>query len=128
VAGIDTPGITGGTVPGTVPGVVRKVVCDVVWIAVCCVIPTGTCRTRRKGIRSPVRTAIVTVTSMTTGKVTGSVTGEASQSTIREGTCGKVLGATCTAIPLVFLRAPVRAQRQYQQQRAAVVRRLVSFC
>jgi hypothetical protein len=101
-----------GTVPGTVLGVVWKVVCDVVWAAVGGVILTGTCGTRSEGIRSPVRTAIPTVTSMATRNVIGRVTGEVSQSAIREGTCGKILGATCTAIPLVILRAPVTVQRQ----------------
>ena len=99
-----------GTVPGTVLGVVRQVVCDVVWAAVGGVILTGTCGTRREGIRSPVRTGIPTVTCMATGNVIGGVTGEVSQSAIREGTCGKILGATCTAIPLVILRAPVTVQ------------------
>ena len=101
-----------GTVPGTVLGVVRQVVCDVMWAAVGGVIPNGTCGARREGIRSPVRTAILAVTSMATGNVIGSMTGEVSQSAIREGTYGEILGATCTAIPLVILRAPVTVQRQ----------------
>lgn len=101
-----------GTVPGTVLGVVRKAVYDVAWTAVGGVILTGTCGTRREGIGSPVRTVILTVTSMATGNVIGSMTGEVSQGTIREGTCGKIPGANCTAIPLVILRVPVTVQRQ----------------
>ena len=114
-----------GTVPGTVREAIRRVVCDMVRIAVGGVILTGTCGTRREGIRGPVRTAIPTVISMATGNVIGRVTGEVSQSAIREGTCERILGATRTAVPLVILRAPVAVQRQCQQQRAAVVRRLV---
>lgn len=117
-----------GTVPGTVRGAIRRGVCNAVMIAVGGAILTGTCGTRREGIRSPARTAIPTVTSRTTGNAIGRVTGEVSQIAIREETCGKILGATYTAIPLVVLRAPVAARHQHQQKRAAVVRRLVVSC
>jgi len=113
MAGIDTPGTTEGTVPGTVPGAVRKVVCDGVWTAVDGAILTGRCGTRREGIRSPAWIVVLAVTSIATGNGIGSMTGEVFQSAICDGTCGEIVAATCTAIPLVILMAPVFIQRRY---------------